>query len=163
MWAVEVLRVEGAAQSVRGQEVHPSVPHERRCGDDRVEHALHARPQALRRSAAATSRSRARRAGEIEEMCTLGFVELQGAGERLEDRLRDAGAVAAFEAGVVVDADAGKQRDLLTAQSGDAAVACRTGQARLLGRDPGPARGQELADLAPWCPRAAALPRSARR
>ena len=56
--------------------------------------------------------------------------------------------VAAFEARVVVDADAGEQRHFLPAQTGDAtrAAAVRA-QARLLGRHPRAPGGQELADL----------------
>ena len=82
-------------------------------------------------------------------MCALGLVELQGACERLEYRLRHPGGGAAFEAGVVVDADAGKERDLLTSESRHASIASEPGQARVLGCDPGPPRGQELAHLVP--------------
>ena len=89
-----------------------------------------------------------RGAREVEQVRTLGLVELQRPGERLEHALGDAGRVAALEAGVVVDADAGEDRDLFAAQAGDAAPATAVrGQAGLLGRDPGSPGGQELADL----------------
>ena len=60
---------------------------------------------------------------EIEEVGALGVVELQRPCERLEHGVGDSGGVAAFEAGVVVDADAGEQRHFLPAQTGDAARA----------------------------------------
>ena len=82
-------------------------------------------------------------------MRPLGLVELQRAGERLENALRDAACVAALEAGVVVDADPGEERDLLAAQAGNAPVATVRAQARLLRCDLRPPRGQELADLVP--------------
>jgi len=53
----------------------------------------------------------------------LGLVQLQGAGDALEDAVGRPGGPAAFQAGVVVDADPGEERDLLAAQPGDPAVA----------------------------------------
>jgi hypothetical protein len=76
----------------------------------------------------------------------LGVVELQRAGERLEHALGDSPDVAALEAGVVRDAHAGEDGDLLAAQSGNAARAVG-GQPDLVWGDPGPSGGQELADL----------------
>ena len=79
---------------------------------------LHARAA----RAAWRGRRRARRggrlrgAGEVEQVRALGLVELQRAGERLEHALGDAAHVAALEARVVRDADAGEHRDLLAAQ-----------------------------------------------
>ena len=66
---------------------------------------------------------RVRGAGEVEEVGAFGVVELQRTGERLEHGLGDAASVAALEARVVLDADAGEHRDLLAAQPGHAAVA----------------------------------------
>jgi hypothetical protein len=85
---------------------------------------------------------------EVEQVRALGVIEPQGARERLEHGVGDSGSVAAFEAGVVVDADAGEQRHFFPAETGDAAraVAVRA-QAGLLGRDPAAPRSQELADL----------------
>jgi len=53
------------------------------------------------------------RVGEVEQVRTFGLVELERTGEGFEDRLGDAGEVPAFEACVVVGADAGQQCDLL--------------------------------------------------
>jgi hypothetical protein len=79
----------------------------------------------------------------------LGLVQLQGAGERAEHTVGHAAGVAALEPGVVVDADPGQQRHLLAAQPGDAPVPAVGGQPRLIRGDPGPPRGQEVADLVP--------------
>ena len=54
-----------------------------------------------------------------------------------------------LQAGVVVDADPGQERDFLAAQPGDTPVAAVGGQARLLRGDPGPPGDQEVADLVP--------------
>jgi hypothetical protein len=69
--------------------------------------------------------------------------------ERREDAFGDAGRVAAFEAGVVVDADPGEERDLLPAKTGHAPVASVGAQTRLLRRDLRAPRDQELADFFP--------------
>lgn len=45
--------------------------------------------------------------GEVVQVRGLGVVEVEGAGEGVEDAVRDAGQVAAFKAGVVVDAHPG--------------------------------------------------------
>src|SRR5260221_649599 len=70
------------------------------------------------------------------------------AGERVEHALGDPTHVSALQAGVVRNAHAGQDGDLLAAQSGNAPGAVG-GQPRLLRRDPGASRGEELADLAP--------------
>ena len=85
-------------------------------------------------------------AGEVEEVRALGVVELERPRQRLEHALGDAAHVAALQAGVVRDAHAGQDGDLLAAQSGNAATAVGV-QSRLLGRDPAAAGGEELADL----------------
>ena len=87
-----------------------------------------------------------RGAREVEEVAALGVVELQRPGERFQDALGDPVNVTALQAGVVRDAHAGQDGDLLAAQSGDAATAVG-GQPGLVRGDPGPARGEELADL----------------
>ena len=80
-------------------------------------------------------------------MRPLRVIQLQRIRHRVEHRGGGAGDGAAFELGVVLDAHAGKHRDLGAAQPGDAPVrAC--GQARLLRRELRPARHQELAHLA---------------
>ena len=60
------------------------------------------------------------RAGKVEQVRTLSVIELQGSGKRVQDGVGGAAGVAAFQAGVVVDADPGQQRDLLPAQASDA-------------------------------------------
>jgi hypothetical protein len=87
-----------------------------------------------------------RGAREIEEVGALGVVELQRSGERFQHALGDPVDIAALQAGVVRDAHAGKDGDLLAPQSWDAAAAVG-GQPCLVGCDPGTARGEELADL----------------
>ena len=82
-------------------------------------------------------------------MGAFGFVELKGAGDRFQHAVGDAGEVAAFEAGVVVDAHAGEHGDFLAAQAGHTAAAVVNGQADLLWCDPGPPGGQELANVVP--------------
>ena len=79
-------------------------------------------------------------------MGAFGVVELQGAGERVEHRRRHPAEGAAFQLGVVLDADPGQGGDLAAAQPRDAALT-DVGQAGLLRGDLGPPRGQELADL----------------
>ena len=69
-------------------------------------------------------------------MGSFGLVELQRPHEPFEDALGDAGGVAAFELGVVLDADPGEQSHLLTAQSGHPAVSAVGRQSGLLGGDP---------------------------
>jgi hypothetical protein len=88
-------------------------------------------------------------AGEIGQVGAFGFVELQRAGQCVEDVVGDAAGVAAFELGVVVDADPGQHGDFLAAQARDAPVTAVGGQAGLLRGDPGPPGGQEIPDLAP--------------
>jgi hypothetical protein len=88
-------------------------------------------------------------AHEVEEVDSFGFVELQGADDSFEHVLGDTGGVAAFEAGVVLDADAGEHRDLFASEAFDAAVGPIGGQAGLLGVDLVSPRDQELADVVP--------------
>ena len=64
-------------------------------------------------------------------MGAFGLVELQGADDAFEDVFGHAAGVAAFEAGVVLDADPGEHRDLFAAQALDPPVACRRRAARL--------------------------------
>src|SRR2546426_12260302 len=82
-------------------------------------------------------------------MRTLGLVELKRTSQCLKDALRDTAHVPALKPGVVVDADSGEQRDLLTAKPWNAAVVAVDGQTDLVRRDLGSPGGQELADLAP--------------
>ena len=60
--------------------------------------------------------------GQVEQVGAFGVVEFQGPGDGVQDRGADAGQGAAFEFGVVLDADAGQGCDLAAAKSGDAAL-----------------------------------------
>ena len=136
--AFEQRRVEGAAELVGGEVVAAHVAHGRRRGDA-VEDPLHRRTDALLgRAAPALRGDRAGGAGEVEQVGALGVVEPQRVGERLQDAVGGAGGVAAFEALVVLDADAGERGDLLAAEPRHAPLAVRR-QSRLLGRDLRPA------------------------
>lgn len=79
-------------------------------------------------------------------MGAFGVVELQGAGQGVEDGSGDAGEGSALELGVVLDADAGEGGDLGAPQAGHAPDA-DVRQPHLLNADLGPPRGEELADL----------------
>jgi hypothetical protein len=66
-------------------------------------------------------------------MGAFSFVELERTSQRIEDTLGDPAQIAPFEAGVVLDADAGKQGHLVPAEPGNAPVCPVEWQARLLG------------------------------
>ena len=70
--------------------------------------------------------------GEREQVCSLGFVELQGVRDPVEDGVRGTGEVAALHPDVVIDADPREERDLFATQPLHPAVATVTG------RRPGP-------------------------
>ena len=89
---------------------------------------------------------RLRGAREVEEVGTLGVVELERPRQCLQHALRDPAHISALQAGVVRNAHAGQDGDLLPAEPGHAATA-EGDQPRLLGRDPGTARRQEVSDL----------------
>ena len=91
-------------------------------------------------------------ADEIEQVGAFGLVELQGAGDAFEHVVGDAVGVAAFEPGVVLDADPGEHRNLFAAQSLDAPVRAVDGKSRLFGGDLGATGGEELADAVLVCP-----------
>ena len=80
-------------------------------------------------------------------MRSLGLVQLKSAGQRLQHALGHPAQVAALEAGVVVDADPGKDRDFLPSEPGNAPLTIR-GDSRLLWRDLCSPGGEELTDLA---------------
>jgi hypothetical protein len=141
------LRVEGVAEPVGGQDVAAAVAQVRRCIGDRVQDALHTGPDPLEGRAATRPGRRVGRPGQVEQVPTFGLVQLQRPGKGVQHALRDPAQVAPLQAGVVVDTYPGQQGDLLPAQARHAAVAAVGGQAGLLGGDPGPPGGQELADL----------------
>ena len=58
----------------------------------------------------------------MDQVVALGLVQQQGIRDGLQDVVGDAGQVAAFQTGVVLDADPGEEGDLGAAQPGNAAV-----------------------------------------
>jgi hypothetical protein len=143
-------REQRAGQPVDGQQVEPAVAHEGRGLGHRLEHGDHTGPDFVRRTATSCRpRGRAGRASQVVQVLAFGLVQLECAGQRIQDAFGDAAEVAALEAGVVLDTDAGQQRDLLTAQARDPAVtAVQPAEPGLLRAQLRPPAGQELADLA---------------
>ena len=84
--------------------------------------------------------------GEVEQVRAFGVIELQRPSECVEHRRRHPAQGAAFQFGVVLDADPGERGDLAAAKPGDAALP-DVGQPGLLGGDLGSPREEELADL----------------
>jgi hypothetical protein len=82
-------------------------------------------------------------------MSGLRLIELQRVGYRLRHVLRNSAEVSALQAGVVVDAHSGHQRDFFPAQHWNPAVAAVRGQACLLWRNPGAPGGQEIPNVVP--------------
>jgi len=78
------------------------------------------------------------------QVVAFGVVELEGVADAVQDAVGYAADVAAFESCVVLDADAGQERDLFAAQSGDTAVRAEHGQPRLLRRQLRPPGGEEV-------------------
>jgi hypothetical protein len=78
----------------------------------------------------------------------LSFVQAQGTGDGVDDRRAGAGLLAAFQAGVVVDADPGESGEFLPAQPGRAAQPRAGRQPGLGGGALGTARAQEPTQLA---------------
>ena len=107
-----------APELVGGEDVEALVADEGGRVGDRVECPLDLRPDALLRPTATRPRQRGlRSAGEVEEMSALGVVELERPSQRLQHAPRDPAHVSALQAGVVRNADAGQDSDLLAAQS----------------------------------------------
>ena len=110
-----------ASELVGGEDVEAVVAHVGGGAGDRVERPLDLGPDALSWSGAgAAAPVRVGGAGEVEEVGALGVVELERPGQCVEHALGDAAHVSALEAGVVRDAHAGQDGDLLAAESGDA-------------------------------------------
>jgi hypothetical protein len=85
--------------------------------------------------------------GEVEQVGTLGLVKLQRMRKRVQHAVGHAIQVAAFETGVVIDADSGEQRDFLPAEPRHAPVTAVGRQACPFWRNPGPPGDQKLANL----------------
>ncbi|GHA75662.1 hypothetical protein GCM10010345_92320 [Streptomyces canarius] len=141
-------RVQSAAEGVDGEDVEAAVADEGRG----VGHGVKDAQDAVRKRATGAfgtaGGASGDGAGQVVEVGAFGLVQMQGARDRVEDFFGGSGEVAALQADVVVDADAGEHRDFLAAQPGHAPVAAVGGQPRLLRGDLGAARGQEVADVA---------------
>jgi hypothetical protein len=85
--------------------------------------------------------------GEVVQVFAFGVVEVQGAGDAVQDAVGGPRQVAALESHVVVERDAGQQCDLLAAQPFHPPVTAKGGQPGLLGGDAGAAGDEELPDL----------------
>ena len=96
-----------------------------------VQHPLHAR----RDVGGHRALPRRYEPGDLEQVLAFGPGQAQCPAEGLDDLARRVGRPALFEAGDVVDRDAGQQRELLAAQPGRAPVAADR-QARGLRGDP---------------------------
>jgi hypothetical protein len=88
-------------------------------------------------------------AGDGAEVGLFGGVELQRAGDGLQDAVGGVAERAALQPDVVVDAQPGQGGDLLAAQPRHPPLAPGHRQPDRLGADPRPAGGQKLRDLGP--------------
>jgi hypothetical protein len=124
-WVSGILVVQGGVHGpyevVHGEQVHPAAADDGRRADG-VEDPLQAglRCPTLGGAAAGPHAGTGAVGGvsKVEQVGPFGVVELQGAGDRIEDGGRDAGEGAAFEFGVVLDADPREGGDLTAAQPG---------------------------------------------
>src|SRR4051812_16873013 len=133
---VEIHRgVQRTAERVDGENVHTAVAYERRRARHRVEHPLNLGPNRGLLSAAWRAARGPGRTGEVEQVGVLGLVELQRAGDRVQDVLGHAADVALLEPRVPVRADASEHSDLFASQARDAAAAAACGQTDLLGSE----------------------------
>src|SRR5215207_5804315 len=91
-------------------------------GDDNQVVGLGVPPWGLAFAAAAagahTGASAVGRVGEVEQVGAFRVVELEGAGDRVENGGGDTGEGTAFQLGVVLDADPGQGSHLTAAQTG---------------------------------------------
>ena len=143
--AVEHRPVQRAAERVGGQVVAVDRADNRR-RFDLVEEALHDGAYALLGRPRSPCWDRACGAGQVEEMRTLGVVELERPRQRVEDQFGDAADLAALQAAVVVRTDARQGRDLFTTKPRDPALAVAR-HAGLLGSDLCSSAGEELGDV----------------
>lgn len=147
----EQIGVEGPGERIGGENVRAAVAHD--CGPrgDGVESPLQAAVRcALAAGGPAPGPGEGVGAvgglGQMQEMGALGVVQLQRAGDGLEDGGGGTGQVAPFEFRVVLDAHVGQCGDLTPAQSGHAPSRFGRQVDLLRGYLRSP-RGEELADL----------------
>jgi len=143
---VEDRRVQRPAERVDGEEVQAPIADEGRGTGHRLQDAQHAGPYGRRRAAARRSGGPGR-AGQVEQVESLGLVELKGARDGIKDVVGDAADVPLLQTHVPVGAHPGQHGDLFAPQAGHAAAAAAWQQPGLLRRELGPPRSEELADL----------------
>lgn len=97
---IEHGRVDGLAEAVGREDVEALVAHVGRRGDG-VEDLLHALADSLLARTAAGCCGGRRGADQVEQVGSLGLVEMQGAGDALEHVVGDAVGVPALESRVV--------------------------------------------------------------
>src|SRR5215218_403100 len=153
-WALRLhvhLGEQREPHAVRSDDVEPSVLHDRGHARHRFEQLLHAGmnllPQ-MRDPSPLRPDTRVRCADEVVQMRALGFVEPERATDSFQHGFRDTRRVAALEAYVVLDAHSREQRDLLAAESRNAATTAEVRQPCLLGGESRSPCGEELTDVA---------------
>ena len=141
-------RIQRRAERAGGQQIEASVHDDRRHVGHAVQDALHTGSNPLLRGCPPAGRlgRGVGGAGQVVQVRRFGFVETQGAGDRIQHAVGNADEVAALQAGVVVGADAGQHGDFFAAKPRYAATTV-AGQARLLGGDLGATTGEKLADV----------------
>jgi hypothetical protein len=106
--------VHGPAEVIDGEEVHQSVADEVGCGE-LVEYPVQAGPwcPAFRGTPPGPhgGAGAVGGVGQVEQMPSLGIVELEGSGDCIEDGGGDAAERSAFQLGVVLDAHPGEGGD----------------------------------------------------
>ncbi len=145
----EHRRVQGVAEGVGAQDVEATVADIGRDSGHGVQDSLDGWAYPLLAGSAADRASPVGGADQVEQVGPFGLVELQGPGDAFEDVFGRTVGVSAFEAGVVLDADAGQHGHLFSAQAGHAAPGPIGGQSGLVRGNLGPPRSQELPDVIP--------------
>jgi len=96
---------ERPAELVGGKDIRTAVHDDGGRFGHRVQQPLYVQAHALRRRPVALAHCRRGSASEVVQVGAFGLVQVQRPGERVQDAVRDSGEVAAFETGVVLDAD----------------------------------------------------------
>src|SRR4051794_11200042 len=140
--------VQSEPQTISGQDVEARIAYERGTVADGVEDVLH--PWAYLLGGWTTvGGALFGSVHDVEQVGALDVVQLEGAGDGIEDVVGDATNGAALELGVVLDTDPGEHGHLFAAQPLHATAAPVGAQPGLGRRDSGAAGGEELADLVP--------------
>ena len=119
--------VESTGEAVGGEHVVPGVANPGRSVGDGVENLLDTVRDAGCSAAPLPWWGGLSGARQVEQVATLGLVQLKRACDSVEDGLGRPGEVPAFHADVVIDAHPGEQRDLFAPQPLDPAVVSTVG------------------------------------